>query len=259
MPLTNSGNAARQSNSEGGGLLGKTSSNFLALLQHAKRIAERVSGPSSEIHQRHLFAALLVAPQTDRQLIARKRLDELGINLPKLCREFRDFVNRAARGDDPVEWDMILGRLEVPSPPNIQSSPVPFALSTAREKLLTILTSRASSLRGDIQGSNPLAFQRSYSAFIPDRAAYGRRATDAPLDDALGVGVHAGHLAQLIAAKETWMPLSIGLFGAWGSGKSHFIDLLDERLRELTKQSGAAFHKQIVQIRFNAWHYLVPV
>lgn len=99
-------------------------------------------------------------------------------------------------------------------------------------------------------------FQKTYSAFIPDRAAYGRRPGDAPLDDALGVGVHAGHLAQLIAAKETWMPLSIGLFGAWGAGKSHFIDLLDENLRTITRDPGKVFHKQIVQIRFNAWHYL---
>lgn len=99
-------------------------------------------------------------------------------------------------------------------------------------------------------------YQKTYSAFIPDRAAYGRRAVDAPLDDALGVGVHAGHLAQLIAAKETWMPLSIGLFGAWGVGKSHFIDLLDEHLRALIREPGKVSHRHIVQIRFNAWHYL---
>jgi hypothetical protein len=101
-----------------------------------------------------------------------------------------------------------------------------------------------------------IPYHKTYSAFIPDRDAYGCREVDKPLNDALGVGEYAGHLAQLIAAKETWMPLSIGLFGAWGAGKSHFIDLLDEHLRALTLHPGKVFHQQIVQIRFNAWHYL---
>ncbi len=52
------------------------------------------------------------------------------------------------------------------------------------------------------------------------------------------------------------MPLSIGLFGAWGAGKTHFIDLLDERLDDLSKHPGEVFYSRIVQIRFNAWHYL---
>ena len=104
--------------------------------------------------------------------------------------------------------------------------------------------------------SNAQDYKSTYSAFIPDRAPYGARASNAPLDDSLGVRTYAGHLAQLIAAKETFMPLSIGLFGAWGAGKSHFIDLLDEQLCQLTKDEGKAFHKHIVQIRFNAWHYL---
>lgn len=99
-------------------------------------------------------------------------------------------------------------------------------------------------------------FQKTFSAFVPDHAAYGRRTTGAPLDDALGVGVYAEHLAQLIAAKDTWMPLSIGLFGAWGAGKSHFIDLLDENLGKIANNPGEVFYRHIVPIRFNAWHYL---
>lgn len=105
-------------------------------------------------------------------------------------------------------------------------------------------------------GSEVRPYKRSYSAFVPDRASYGPRITSAPLDDSLGVRTYAQHLAQLIAAKDTFMPLSIGLFGAWGSGKSHFIDLLDEQLSDLTKEPGKAFHKNIIKIHFNAWHYL---
>lgn len=98
--------------------------------------------------------------------------------------------------------------------------------------------------------------QSTYSSFVPDRAAYGAQSYNGPLDDSLKVGSYAGHLAQLIAAKDTLMPLSIGLFGPWGSGKSHFIDLLDQQLEAITKSPGTAFHRDIVPIRFNAWHYL---
>lgn len=93
--------------------------------------------------------------------------------------------------------------------------------------------------------------RNTYPVAIADRA----RRVGSELPDQLQVGVYASHLAQLIAAKGTAMPLSIGLFGAWGSGKSHFMELIQERITAL-KSSGPAFHELIIQIRFNAWHYL---
>jgi hypothetical protein len=102
---------------------------------------------------------------------------------------------------------------------------------------------------------NPDAYRHRVATGFADRASHGR-AVGEKLEDSLQSRRYATHIAQLIAAKESGMPISIGLFGAWGSGKSHFIDLVDEQIREVTKNPGEVFHRDIVQIRFNAWHYL---
>jgi predicted KAP-like P-loop ATPase len=59
-------------------------------------------------------------------------------------------------------------------------------------------------------------------------------------------------------------PLSIGLFGEWGSGKSFFMQKMKERVRQIASaarksQSGQkefGYYKNIVQVEFNAWHYV---
>ena len=53
------------------------------------------------------------------------------------------------------------------------------------------------------------------------------------------------------------MPVSIGLFGEWGSGKSYFMELVKQRVDQLrTDPAGTATYcSQIVQISFNAWNY----
>jgi hypothetical protein len=51
------------------------------------------------------------------------------------------------------------------------------------------------------------------------------------VEDSLDVKDWAYQLAELIALRETRLPLAIGLFGNWGSGKSHFMNLIDQRLK----------------------------
>jgi len=57
-------------------------------------------------------------------------------------------------------------------------------------------------------------------------------------------------LATMIARKTTAMPVSVGLFGEWGSGKSYFMGLLRDRVDELRRRAGPAspYHQEIVQI-----------
>ena len=68
--------------------------------------------------------------------------------------------------------------------------------------------------------------------------------------------------------QETRLPLAIGLFGNWGSGKSHFMNLIDRRIKSLTQEARETVDSQnpsappqsrwcreIVPIYFNAWHY----
>lgn len=73
--------------------------------------------------------------------------------------------------------------------------------------------------------------------------------------------------AGLIAARTLKPPLSIGLFGEWGSGKTFFMRMLsrqvaflarharDELKRNKTRQRDQPYYRRIVQIEFNAWHY----
>ena len=66
--------------------------------------------------------------------------------------------------------------------------------------------------------------------------------------------------AQLIASRKTVAPLSIGIFGEWGSGKTFFMERLHDAIDGITSKEAkvdpATFHSSIVQIRFNAWHYI---
>lgn len=72
-------------------------------------------------------------------------------------------------------------------------------------------------------------------------------------EDQLGLEAHLEAFARLITDDKVGLPLSIGLLGDWGSGKSFFLDLLERRIEGL---EGSAGHcGNVVQIRFNAWTF----
>jgi hypothetical protein len=82
--------------------------------------------------------------------------------------------------------------------------------------------------------------------------------------DLLNIEQDVVALATLIAARAVVPPLSIGLFGDWGSGKTFFMQQLRQTVAALSKeardkpmpQRELPFYKRIVQIEFNAWHYV---
>ena len=82
--------------------------------------------------------------------------------------------------------------------------------------------------------------------------------------DLIGIGAEVDAFAYLIAAKALRSPLAVGLFGDWGCGKSFFMESLRRRIHKITddaKQEGNSqrdihIFKSIVQIEFNAWHYV---
>lgn len=73
--------------------------------------------------------------------------------------------------------------------------------------------------------------------------------------DRLGVGLYASMLATVITERATPTPLSIGVFGEWGSGKSFFMGLLRGRVEELAGSGPSRYCHRVVSISFNAWHY----
>jgi len=72
--------------------------------------------------------------------------------------------------------------------------------------------------------------------------------------DRLGIAPYVTMMATVIADRATPLPLSIGLFGEWGSGKSYFMGMLREQIRVLSTMGGT-YLRNITQINFNAWHY----
>ncbi|WP_367131219.1 P-loop NTPase fold protein [Saccharothrix sp. HUAS TT1] len=76
-----------------------------------------------------------------------------------------------------------------------------------------------------------------------------------PEQDRLGVGTYVSMLATVIAERATPTPLSIGVFGDWGAGKSFFMGLLRGRVEALAGSGSPRYCHRVVQIGFNAWHY----
>ncbi|WP_025591061.1 P-loop NTPase fold protein [Agrobacterium tumefaciens] len=97
--------------------------------------------------------------------------------------------------------------------------------------------------------------------------AYADLGSDSPdradLIDKLGVSDEAHAFARVAAARNVTTPLAFGIFGEWGSGKSYFMRLIHEHVAYLSKlaedqhsKASDTFYPGIVQIRFNAWHYV---
>jgi hypothetical protein len=68
-------------------------------------------------------------------------------------------------------------------------------------------------------------------------------------------------IARVMCMQEVKPPLSIALFGNWGSGKSFFMRQLRREVEKIRRSSdagstGKAFYQDIIQIEFNAWHYV---
>ncbi len=209
--------------------LGPVSANVRATLELARSIAERTTRELT-IHNRHLLAALLAAPAQVNDPVARKRLQRLGVNVAVLARDFRLFLRTAAPNDNAGAWDAILGG--------------------AGEPVAAV---------AEAPSSPP---QPRDGQYISGPAGYtcefvGVGGTH-PVSDELGVAGIAHRLAELIGLRETKMPLAIGLFGDWGSGKSHFMNLIDRRLKTLAEGAtvDGPWCTEVVAVYFNAWHYL---
>jgi len=78
----------------------------------------------------------------------------------------------------------------------------------------------------------------------------------APMRDLLDADRDARALAALIASTQLKAPMAIGLFGAWGSGKSFVLGLIRHMLTEITTTGhDEGYLDDVRVVRFNAWQY----
>ena len=181
------------------------------------------------IHARHLLAALLTAPEGYGVL---KRLSRIVTDIKKLRLEFFEFIKPITPDDDHEAWQQILIEGEV--------------VNTQHEQ--NTQNVQPAEMPDDIK--QPLV-----AGFMAD-SWEGR--------DLLSITPDVNALASLVAAFKVEPPLAIGLFGEWGSGKSHFMRQLKSRVEKLSRaarqsklpQNQLGYYKNIVQIEFNAWHYI---
>jgi hypothetical protein len=78
--------------------------------------------------------------------------------------------------------------------------------------------------------------------------------------DSLHIDRYVDAFARVAASKDLKPPLSVGLFGDWGAGKSYFMHRVRERIDVLTKPDEGSedtdpYLHHVCQIEFNAWHY----
>lgn len=73
-------------------------------------------------------------------------------------------------------------------------------------------------------------------------------------EDLLGYKVHSMLLKNVIL-KDEMLPLSIGVFGNWGSGKSSLMLLLQKDLDEWITKNSSEKSDKILQITFNSWQF----
>jgi hypothetical protein len=92
-------------------------------------------------------------------------------------------------------------------------------------------------------------------SFVP---GYASDTIDVTRDD-LDIRADVQTLTAVVLATEVKPPLAIGLFGDWGTGKSFFIDSMMVAAEgisgEARRKRNSKFCTEIVQIKFNAWHY----
>jgi hypothetical protein len=109
------------------------------------------------------------------------------------------------------------------------------------------------------QQREPIIYTPAATAALPvyDADAVAQR-------DLIGVEKFVDAFSYLIAARTMQPPLAVGLFGHWGSGKTFLMRSIQRRVDQITRgarqserpQAKIGVYKRVVQIEFNAWHYI---
>jgi hypothetical protein len=115
---------------------------------------------------------------------------------------------------------------------------------------------------GDETNTLPRDLRRPMEWRSPARAGNHRGAANDTVaaEDQLGFAHYVEAFAQLIDSPDTKPPLTIGIYGSWGMGKSFLLKniewkLRDEMFKNRPLSPGAAPRPKVHVVHFNAWEY----
>jgi predicted KAP-like P-loop ATPase len=191
------------------------------------------------IGTRHLLAALLILDLNDGPASGvLARLERMVGYTTSLRKRFLDFIVENLPDDDEEAWRKFL----LPRTSAEMDDPVVPPTGSIEPQ----------GIGGDEVDKN---FRAPVAGFLTDNWSGA---------DLLDITPDVNALASLVAAWSVEPPLSIGLFGDWGSGKTHFMRQMRARVDKLSRrargsadpQNKIGYYKNIVQIEFNAWHYI---
>lgn len=246
-----------------------------AAFRRARELRLNIGGRDRFIGLRHVLAAIVTARGGASQSELRIYLAESGVPL-QLFRDalLRDVLSAPEPQESPDRWRQVFGSPSTPetSPsaqaaaaivgggPDGQTVPEPETADTGRSAPTTVSEHQ----RPD---DGPTDFSESSTQAAADarpvssRTVFAITGADDPnhpeLRDRTGADREAEAFAMLATAREFVPPVAFGVFGEWGAGKSFFLRLIMDHVARLSSEADdrSPFHKDVVPIVFNAWHY----
>lgn len=249
-------------------LFRRLSPSSMTALRHADGIRRALG--QDKIHMEHFIAGLF----QKRSGPTRKALSEAGIDRKRLSEIIKEVVGTSI----PAEGDYSLSPFtEIPPLSKHVRYALIAAVNIAEEAQSKSVRSRhlfsgalsvqcgliKALLDNKVDPEKILSKEASPTPAKP-RAQFkqpnaGIRSDDPLGTDLLDITQEVEALCTVLAAKDVEPPLSLGLFGDWGSGKSFFMRKMEQRfneIKEVASKGESDYCANIVQLWFNAWHYM---
>lgn len=152
---------------------------------------------------------------------------------------------------DLTEWQSAMNTLLTRLPERVgivlSGAPKDFALPTDNPHFLEITLPKEDDTATKAQGN--IAYRYTDSSFHRDEPAR---------KDELGVNEYANAIARFILHPQTQPPLTVGIHGPWGKGKSSFMRLVESALIKYAKSNRNVKRKELNgETRLQRWNDLV--
>jgi hypothetical protein len=255
---------------------GRLSPSSVSALSYAEGF--RIAVGSEKVHMEHLLAGLHVKESgptyrmLDRKGLGREGLadaivESVGTQLPESVEPL--FVDRMPTLSRHVAQavDLAYRLADAAASPTVRTRHLLHSALSIEECGLVRALARRGASAADVQWWDDISEPAAVPAIRPPLLAGAAADTVPELGhvreaDHLDTAAEVEMLVSVLLARDTPLPLAVGLFGDWGSGKSFFMAQMEERMTELEalakagRPEAAPYCQQIRQIRFNAWHYV---